>query len=272
MQRIDAELEALAVRLYGRLKSADKVAQRLQLGKTTIYRVLERHGIERPESGSDTAKERLFKLKGEKAAEVVKAYQDGMSMRSMCRKFGCSNVTIINAVRRAGGVIRKQGGINRVRRWTADEKQKICDLALNGWSQTNIALRFQSTQNTISRILIAAGVSTRPKHARLDRHGSWKGGRTTASGGYIGVLMDPNDPLFCMARSNRYVLEHRIVMARSLGRPLDKNESVHHINGDRTDNRPENLQLRHGKHGAGTVPRCADCGSHNIIGGRIADA
>lgn len=45
------------------------------------------------------------------------------------------------------------------------------------------------------------------------------------------------------ARKSGDIAEHVVVMSEVLGRPLHKGESVHHRNGIRDDNRPENLEL-----------------------------
>lgn len=51
------------------------------------------------------------------------------------------------------------------------------------------------------------------------------------------------------------IYQHREVMSEILGRPLTNHETVHHKNGVRSDNRPENLELRTSHHGCGQSVR-----------------
>ena len=61
--------------------------------------------------------------------------------------------------------------------------------------------------------------------------------------GYIKIYLDTNDPFYSMAETNGYAYEHRIVIARQLNRCLQAHEGIHHRNGIRDDNRPDNLEL-----------------------------
>jgi len=69
-------------------------------------------------------------------------------------------------------------------------------------------------------------------------HLNWRGGRKKQQG-YV-YIYKPDHP---NAYKAGYVLEHIDVMSEILGRPLDKGETVHHKNGIKNDNRPENLEL-----------------------------
>jgi hypothetical protein len=79
------------------------------------------------------------------------------------------------------------------------------------------------------------------------------GSKQTNEGGYVAVKTEAG-----------WELEHRVVMATALGRVLLSTETVHHLDGDRSNNDLSNLQLRRGQHGPGQAHQCRDCGSFDI--------
>lgn len=71
------------------------------------------------------------------------------------------------------------------------------------------------------------------------QHPGWRGGKGRNQAGYV----------ILHAADGNHVFEHRVVMEQVLDRPLRTDEHVHHINGKKDDNRPENLQvLTRGEH------------------------
>lgn len=75
----------------------------------------------------------------------------------------------------------------------------------------------------------------------------WKGGKRIDKTGYVQIRR-PEHP---HAMVGGYMLEHRLVMESMIGRFLSTSETVHHKNGDRADNRPDNLELWVGRHSPG---------------------
>ena len=75
-----------------------------------------------------------------------------------------------------------------------------------------------------------------------DAHHNWKGGRTTANG-YVMILRRGHP----RATVRGYVYEHVLVAEQALGKQLPGGAVIHHVNGDPTDNRSENLVICQGQ-------------------------
>jgi hypothetical protein len=91
--------------------------------------------------------------------------------------------------------------------------------------------------------------------------GTWAGGRYQGCDGYQKIFIG----------NDRYMPEQRIVAEKALGRPLKKNEVVHHINCDRSDNRNEKMRVKvtNLENGKSIIVPITDRGP--FIGERILD-
>ena len=224
----------------------------------------------------ETRHKRTRRITRDHADEIGAAYSEGYSLSQIATYWDISVAAVsltldkLEIPKRQGGprpAINGESQRARAVRILSERKDEIID-RYKSERIDDIATDIDVNRGAITRMLRAEGVTIRPRGAAQQSYGAanpnFKAGRYATSEGYVRVLLDPSDPLICMADRKRYVLEHRLVMARLIGRPLMADESVHHIDGDRSNNTVGNLQLRRGQHGKHIHMRCRDCGSQNV--------
>ena len=107
-------------------------------------------------------------------------------------------------------------------------------------SFSEIAKEIKASPAWVQKWLNKFNIPKRKCGARYgDKNVRWKGGIAKHSGGYIWITR-PDHPY---ADTRGYILEHRLVMEHYIKRYLEPKEVVHHINGNTSDNRIENLEL-----------------------------
>lgn len=146
-----------------------------------------------------------------------------LTMSEIGKEVGCTAATILGNLRRFNITIRPTSEYKRGSKLTKEHIE---------------AIKRRHTGKIVS-------AETRRKMSDSRKRGkfrspNWKGGRRIGrTDNYIQIYRP--DHLF--ANKEGYVMEHRLVMERIIGRYLTKNEVVHHKNKVRNDNAPDNLQL-----------------------------
>lgn len=248
------EQREMVLSLYRQGVSVTQIAKRIGCRSGNVSDVLAASEVEVRSFGTHARK-----LTDAQVSQMTAEYQSGAKLTELAERYSVTHVTVRNWLVQMGVKLRDPGTPPF---WTDERRGEAVRRYRAGESQQAIANDFGVAQSGVSAALRMAGIGAQP--LSREQNGAWKGGRFIDGNGYVRVIPFAEDLPVVKRLSSGYVLEHRLVMARALGRPLARRETVHHINGDPTDNRLENLQLRQGLHGKGVVMTCKDCGSHNV--------
>jgi transposase len=167
-------------------------------------------------------------------SQMFELWKQGNTQRQIAKQFGLSVATV-------GKYLRAHPSWKDPRKkLTPSRVAVIMEMYKDGSSVACIARSIHAGRRHVLRVLKQAGVSIRPDawYTKGERNSAWVNGRVVRKG-YVYVHC-PQHPF---ATKSGYVLEHRLVMENVLGRHLKRKEVVHHINGNRQDNRRENLKL-----------------------------
>lgn len=186
--------------------------------------------------------------------ELIERHKAGETFATLCKEFNIGTSTLYRNFCRAGYYQRRRG------KWAqlsvTEHLPELLERYEAGESCTKLAKEFGASPTTLAKYLSGEGADIRSPGRETSR----------INGAGYTIVRHPTSTLGQqMVNAAGETPEHRIVMAEHLGRPLTPKETVHHKDGNKTNNTIQNLQLHQGLHGSGIHLVCGDCGSENVI-------
>lgn len=127
---------------------------------------------------------------------------------------------------------------------SGDGLRSYCKVCTKAVTRAAVAKRECRCIDCDVLLTTANAIRCQPCYAAMavrENHPNWKGGRSVAKDGYVVISGNVGHPRARGSANN--VSEHTLVMESIIGRHLLPHETAHHKNGQRDDNRPENLEL-----------------------------
>jgi len=131
------------------------------------------------------------------------------------------------------------------------DESKLVDLYFNdGYGSPKLSAIYGLDAKTIRTRLSKYGKLRSNSEAHKGQIAWNYKGEIITREGYVRVRLPINSPFISMIDKYGYVFKHRLVMAEYLGRCLEDKETVHHIDGDKSNNYINNLEiyLNHSEH------------------------
>lgn len=149
--------------------------------------------------------------------ELKELYESKLSGEDIAKKFGISATHVRRLLRKAVVTIRSNGEPQRIAMSKPEIKEKM--------SKASTGRRHS--------------IETRKKMSSIfgDQHPLWKGGVTRLSNGYLAYTNSPQNN----ENRNKYV--HQVIARQKYGRWANDSEHIHHLDGNKLNNHPDNLLL-----------------------------